>query len=261
MRYPTDGSPKLVVNLGNTFLAGDNEDNLKSFSGCRLLGPLTRQLISKTAGRPAFLAIRFMPGKVAHFFNVRGSELTDSSAALESLWGAYGKKFEQRLCNLDTIQQMLTYVERALLSQLQRQSLFDIEISAALDMIWRTNGQIRIRDLAERVGLSLRQFERRFTNIVGLYPKRLCRIVRFANTLSTFDNDRGHNWVAKAMDGGYSDHAHFIRECKFFTGRSPESYLAQRSPLEVAVWSKNNLFRVEKVGTFSPDIIKNPRLK
>ncbi len=260
MRYPTDGSPKLVVNLGDTFLAGDNEDNLKSFSGCRLIGPLTRQLISKTAGRSAFLAIRFMPGKIANFFDVRGSKLTNDSVALASLWGAYGKKFEQRLYNLDTIQQMLAYVECALLSQLQRQSLFDIEISAALDMIWRTNGQIRIGDLAKRVGLSLRQFERRFANLVGLYPKRLCRISRFANFLSTIDNDITQNWVTKAMEGGYSDHAHLIRECKFFTGLSPKSYLAHRSPLEVAVWSNNNSLRVEKVGSFSTDLIKNPLL-
>ncbi len=261
MRYPTDGSPKLVVNLGDTFLAGDNENNLKSFSGCRLLGPLTRQLISKTAGNSTFLAIRFMPGKIADLFNVRGSELTNDSVALVSLLGAYGKRLERRLYTLDTIQQMLTYIEDALLSQLQRQSIFDTKVSAALDMIGRTNGQIRILDLADYVGLSLRHFERRFTKLVGLNPKRLCRISRFAGILSTFDTDRRQTWVAKAMDGGYSDHAHFIRECRFFTGLSPKSYLAHRSPLEVAVWSKNNLSKVEKVGTLSADIIKNPLFK
>ena len=103
-RYPTDGGPKLVINLGDAFLAGDNQNNLKSFTGCRLIGSLSRQLISKTGGRIAFLAIRFMPGKIAPFFNVRGSELTDGSAALDALWGTYGKEFEQRLCNFDTIQ-------------------------------------------------------------------------------------------------------------------------------------------------------------
>ena len=261
MRYPTDGSPKLVVNLGDTFLAGDHVNNLKSFSGCRLLGPLTRQLISKSAGRSTFLAIRFMPGKIADLFDVRGSELTNNSVALTSILGSYAKIFERQLYNLDTIQQMLTYIEDALLSQLKRQPLFDSKISAALDMIWRTNGQIRIQDLAEYVGLSLRHFERRFTNLVGLYPKRLCRISRFANILSTFKNDNRQNWVTRALDCGYSDHAHFIRECRFFTGLSPNSYLAHRSPLEVAVWSKNNLYQAEKVGTFSSDIIKNPLLK
>lgn len=128
----------------------------------------------------------------------------------------------------------------------------------ALDLIWQTNGQIRISDLAGRVGLSLRQFERRFTSFVGLNPKRLCRISRFANILSSFDNSYKQSWVGKAMDGGYSDHAHFIRECKFFTGLSPIIYLAQRSPLEVAVWSKNHSLRADKVGTFAATSIKNP---
>ena len=260
-RYPTDGGPKLIINLGDAFLAGDNENNLKPFSGCRLIGSLSRQLISKTGGRIAFLAIRFIPGKIEPFFNVRGSELTDGSAALDALWGTYGKVFEQRLRNFDTIQQMLTFVECVLLSQLEQQTLLDIEITAALDLIWQTNGQIRINELAEQVGLSLRQFERRFTNLVGLNPKRLCRISRFANILSSFDNSHKQSWVGKAMDGGYSDHAHFIRECKFFTGLSPIIYLAQRSPLEVAVWSKYHSLLADKVGTFSSTTIKNPLLK
>ncbi len=258
MHYPTDGSPKLVVNLGNPFLAGHDENHLKPFKCCRLIGPLTRQLVSKTGGRIAFIAIRFMPGKVSSFFNVRDSELTDSSTDLESLLGGRGKALEQKICNIGTIQEMLTYIESILLSQLQRHSQIDIQISAALEMIQRMNGQIRVWDLAKRVGLSLRQFERRFTNLVGLYPKRLCRISRFVNIISTCGNGRSQSWVRKAIEGGYSDHAHFIRECKFFTGLSPNSYLVQRSPLEVAVWSKNSSNRAEKVGTSSSHIIKNP---
>ncbi len=261
MHYPTDGSPKLVINLGDTFLAGDNKNNLKSFSGCRVLGSLTRKMVSKTGGRTAFIAIRFMPGKFASFFSIKGIELTNTNTALESLWGVWGKEFEQRLYNLSTIQDMLVYIESVLLKKLQNQSRFDIEISAALDMIWHTNGQIRVRDLSNHVGLSLRQFERRFSNLVGLYPKRLCRIIRFANIISTCDDGLRQNWVRKALEGGYSDHAHFIRECKFFTGLSPKTYLALRSPLEVAVWSKNSSLQAEKVGTLSSDIIKNPLYK
>lgn len=247
-----------MINLGDAFLAGDDKDNLKSFSGCRVLGSLTRRMVSKTVGRTAFIAIRFMPGKIASFFRIKGIELTNTNAALESLWGVWGKAFEQRLYNLGTIQDMLVYIESVLLKKLHNQSRFDIEISAALDMIWHTNGQIRVRDLANRVGLSLRQFERRFSNLVGLNPKRLCRIIRFANIISTCDDGLRQNWVRKAMEGGYSDHAHFIRECKYFTGLSPKTYLALRSPLEAAVWSKNRSRQAETVGTLSPDIIINP---
>ena len=259
-RYPTDGCPKLLINLGDTFLAGNHSNNLKPFSGCRLLGSLTRQMVSMPAGRMAFLAIRFMPGKAACFFNVRGSELTDGSTSLESVWGAYGREFSQRLFDLSDIHEMLIYIENVLLSQLHQRIIDDLEIATALDWIRQTNGQIRIKDLAKYVGLSLRQFERRFTNMVGLYPKRLCRISRFAKTISVCDGDRKYDWVRLALEAGYSDHAHFIRECKYFTGRSPKSYLATRSPLEVAVWSKNSFPRGEKVGAFSSSSIKNPLL-
>ncbi len=260
MHYPTDGSPKLVVNLGDSFLAGYDANHLKPFKGCRLIGPLTRRLVSKTGGRIAFIAIRFLPGKISNFFNIRDSELTDNSTDLDSLLGAHWNEYEQQLCNIGTIQEMLVYIEGILLSLLQQRGQIDIQISAALEMIQQMNGQIRVQDLAKRVGLSLRQFERRFTNLVGLYPKRLCRISRFASIISTCDNGHSQNWVRKALEGGYSDQAHFIRECKFFTGLSPNSYLDQRSPLEVAVWSKANSIRAEKVGTNPSSGIKNPLL-
>lgn len=258
-RYPSDGGPQLVVNLGDTFLAGSRTDNLKHFTGCRLLGTLTRQLITKSGGGAAFLAIRFRPGKLGLFSGVRSSELTNTSANLESLLGPFGKGIEQRLFNFDTIEQMLQYFESCLLSRLQPEPLFDTKISAAVDLIEQSNGQLRVGNLADHLGLSLRQFERRFTNWVGLKPKRYCRICRFNNILKSFDQAHGQSWVTRAMDSGYSDHAHFIRECKFFTGASPESYLTLRSPLEVAVWSKNrSAHPVDGIGNGVQNRIKNP---
>jgi AraC-like DNA-binding protein len=53
--------------------------------------------------------------------------------------------------------------------------------AAANLIIWEGGG--RIPALADRAGLSLRQFERRFVEQVGLSPKLLARIARFEATL------------------------------------------------------------------------------
>lgn len=45
----------------------------------------------------------------------------------------------------------------------------------------------------------------------------------------------GIDWADLAISSGYSDQAHLIRECKYFTGHSPLSYLKNRSSLEHAV--------------------------
>ena len=54
--------------------------------------------------------------------------------------------------------------------------------AAAMEMLRRAGGT-RIPIMAERAGLGLRQFERRFVQRVGVSPKLFARIARFEAAL------------------------------------------------------------------------------
>ena len=110
---------------------------------------------------------------------------------------------------------------------------YDDRISVALHAISSRKGQVRIEDLARLLDVSRRHFERRFIDLVGLTPKRMCRITRFLNVFSYLKTCQGLDWADLAIAYGYSDQAHLIRECKFFTGHSPLSYLKNRSSLDM----------------------------
>jgi AraC-like DNA-binding protein len=45
------------------------------------------------------------------------------------------------------------------------------------------------------------------------------------------DADRARPGTVAALDGGYSDHAHFIRECRALAGFTPGDALLRRSEL------------------------------
>jgi len=69
--FPSDGAPELIVNIGDPFFAGGRPDCMRSFSGCRLIGPLSAHLMTRTTGLTAFVAVRFSPGGTLPFFRKR----------------------------------------------------------------------------------------------------------------------------------------------------------------------------------------------
>jgi AraC-like DNA-binding protein len=79
--------------------------------------------------------------------------------------------------------------------------------------------------VSRRVGLSRRTFIRRFTDEVGLTPKLFWRIQRFQEALRLVRTGRRPAWADVALDCGYYDQAHFIRDFRAFSGLTPPAFL------------------------------------
>jgi AraC-like DNA-binding protein len=67
-----------------------------------------------------------------------------------------------------------------------------------------------------------------FKSHVGVTPKRVARIYRFARLILSIDALRPVDWSELAQTAGYFDQAHFSREFKEFTGHTPTGYLTLR---------------------------------
>lgn len=234
--FPSDGGPELILNLGDPFAAGCCEARLRTFSNASIIGPLSCRLMTQTSGLTAFLAVRFRPGGLAPFFDVPPGELTDLSAGIDTFWGPFGRHTQQQVQDARTPAAAAAIVQEALCIKRSHAFIPDRPMSRAIDTIFASCGRVRVGLLARTIELSRRQFERRFKQWVGLSPKRLCRIVRFATVFSMIDRHHPRDWAQTAATCGYSDQAHLIRDCRFFTGHSPESYLKHRSPLEDAIF-------------------------
>lgn len=89
------------------------------------------------------------------------------------------------------------------------------------------------------MGMSLRQLERKFEQLVGLSPKQLARIIRFQSVFRSAGCTPAPAWAEVALDCGYYDQAHFIREFKQLSGQSPAALFAAGSPLTEVFTRKN----------------------
>jgi AraC-like DNA-binding protein len=83
--------------------------------------------------------------------------------------------------------------------------------------------------VTRRVGLSQRRFIQVFAAEVGLTPKSYCRVRRFQKARESVRNVEAPDWARVAIDCGYFDQSHLIREFQALSGLSPENYLRQSS--------------------------------
>jgi transcriptional regulator GlxA family with amidase domain len=91
---------------------------------------------------------------------------------------------------------------------------------------------VPIESLADDLGISLRKLDRVFNARVGLTPKALCRVVRFQQVLKMVERDQqSRDWAQLAVECGYYDQSHFIKEFSAFTGLSPTAYFSEQNAL------------------------------
>jgi AraC-like DNA-binding protein len=207
-RVVPDGRPELIVNLGEPFEsreAGEWRAQPQAFVAGQITGPL----LLRASGPSHILGVRFRPDGAGGVLGVPAAELTDRCVALEDL----GMKHVAGRTELREIEQAL----------LQRPSRApDALVAEAVRLLSISPD---VGGVAERLGVSSRQLERRFQARVGMAPKLFARIRRFQRVFRAIEED-GAGWVDAAIACGYYDQAHLIRDFRDFAGEPPAALLA-----------------------------------
>ena len=116
-------------------------------------------------------------------------------------------------------------LEDALLSRLCHGVEQHYAVSAALEMFGENQTGPSVGEAAKYLGLSQRRFIQVFKAEVGMTPKLFSRIQRFQQTRTLIQYNPLINWAELAVDLGYFDQSHLIREFLEFSGLSPTDYL------------------------------------
>lgn len=104
-------------------------------------------------------------------------------------------------------------------------------VSLALDGFRSHHARAVVRSFAREAGLSDRRFTDVFRSEVGLKPKLFDRIERFQRVLEMVHRLRDPEWDQFALEYGYFDQSHLIRDFVEFSRLSPACYLRQLKDL------------------------------
>ena len=92
-----------------------------------------------------------------------------------------------------------------------------------MDAIRESRGQARIEEVSRALGWSRRRLERAFARDLGIPPKLYARIVRLNAVLATLDEGERAAAVDVALEAGYFDQAHLLRDFRILAGRPPRA--------------------------------------
>ncbi|WP_266182628.1 helix-turn-helix domain-containing protein [Dyella humicola] len=192
-------------------------------------GPCLRSQIIDTAEQVRVMGVVFHPGGAHAFTGEDHAVLLEQDIGLEDIFGNNAHQLRERLLNTADAGQRLVVLEQWLLARMKLPQLAP-EVFHALGDIARQPQAIRIGELVRDSGLSEYRFGRLFRRQVGMGPKRYARLMRFRGIVDAVYHRASVDWSAVAVDGGYGDQAHMVREFRDFSGMTPTAFMAARGP-------------------------------
>jgi AraC-like DNA-binding protein len=158
-------------------------------------------------------------------------EYTDSRVDAEAILRSDIRELYQRMLDISDLAALAPLAEIYLRRKVGQMKT-DWQPIDQVNLIMATPTKLTIRQLAEKACLSLSQFERRFAQQSGVTPKYFTRITRFCHAYSLRETHPGLSWLSVALEAGYEDYQHLVRDFKAFAGELPQALLeAQaRSP-------------------------------
>lgn len=197
--------------------------------GVRICGtPLKAQRVELLQGHRYFGA-RFAPGVIPGFINVMAEDLTEQEWDLLKV-SAFAQSIFESIVKAPLLQDQIKLFSDYLATRLMGRTskLTAMVIQQAL--IHR--GDLRIQQLEDLSGYTSRTIHRQFSQDTGLSPKTFCRIIRCQAALESLNTRHDVSFSELALDLGFSDQSHFLRDFKKLVSTTPCDY--QRKMLRSA---------------------------
>jgi AraC-like DNA-binding protein len=229
--WPASNETSLVF-----YLADRPKDHITEHPGSKLanksnclIGLLTRYNgIVHFAGKYHTFMIQFKANGFNKIFRMPMQEFTDKIFTTEDVFGKQTNDLHEQLLNATDIQQMACFADRFLLSFLNRHqktvTMYDA-ITAISQTLYNTATILSVAEYAYKANMSIRNFERRFTEQAGVSPKFYTKLVRFNEAVKIKTLQPAKNWTSIAHECGYFDQMHLIKDFKQFANKIPSAFL------------------------------------
>jgi AraC-like DNA-binding protein len=229
---PGGGTIDLVINLVDEELRvydPDRPASVSAHSGALVVGTRTQSFLVDPRQRESVMGVHFRPGAAFPFLGTSPAELVNTHAALEDLWGNGARNLREQLLHARSPGDRFSILESALLERLRRARPGHPAVRVAARALSGGKGA-RVAQVAEAVGLSRRRLIEVFEREVGVTPKLYERLERFHRVKQRIASlGSPPSWAAFAVECGYFDQSHMLRDFVEFSSMSPASYLRRTS--------------------------------
>ena len=202
-------------------------------AGAAFLGQKTSSIRFSVKQPQRIFGVRFKPFAFAHLFSIPPTKMNNTALPLARLFDLKGEDclLIKKLLRERSFGKKTEDGEKLVLRLLRDNLHVDQLFRAQLNYILDRRGQVEIRKLFSEFGISKVTLHKHFVQKMGLSPKAVSRIWRLNYFLDLKKQSSTDNLTQLALESGYYDQAHFIREFKSFFPDSPRQFFKQRSAL------------------------------
>jgi AraC-like DNA-binding protein len=222
-----DGHIELVMNLGESVrldgpaFTGDQPARV-------VVGPLSHAVRMHYGRRVETFGIRLHPAVGSAFLSRRASDLTDTICPLADVCPALDVSLREALeAHRDpTTEAGRAAIGAALARHLSSCAPRDDIVVEIVDRLTRSADLPTVASIAVALAISPRQLQPRLLAAVGMTPKRFVRVIRFSRVWQAATMHPVEAWAALAVEHGYADQAHMVREFRAFGAEPPTQQFA-----------------------------------
>lgn len=195
------------------------ETNFNTAASCTLIGAQITPFKLLVEESHKTVSIIFQPGGLNRFLNIPMTELFDNGYSGREVIGREIEELLDQSHDTISFEELNDIVQSYFLKKLSKVKE-QLPIDFALQHLF-TNYNTSIDTIAGMACMSLRNFERKCKERLGMSAKMYARIARFHKAYKILETKPNIAWTELAYKAGYYDHMHFIRDFKEFSKRTP----------------------------------------
>ncbi|MCI1754330.1 MAG: helix-turn-helix domain-containing protein [Flavobacteriales bacterium] len=215
-----ESCPNLVIVRGGSFTEADG----RTAPRIHLAGPLSKPVEMVSHGPYQLFGLYLWPWGNKALFALEPEACIDQFLDVETLIGGdLCAGIQHLVASSDPQLVGLRLIEHLAIQEMER----DIDLEHIVRGLLEIKVLPEVFDMVKQSGLARRQFERRFRSTTGFSPALFLRILRFQRCFRMLENGTVGSLTELALEAGYFDQSHFIRDFKRFSGMNPRSYFVK----------------------------------
>lgn len=192
--------------------------------GASVWGVPTCRDVRLLHGREWAVGTKFKPGAFTAITGISAATITDRSVPVPACLGSMLDPIAIESTDEHRLDAAVTEIERRLaLSADVQDPAFEL-VGDVIRSMQDLEPDACVGQIAARHHLAPRTLQRLFRQYVGVSPKWVLKRLRIHHAVEHLAGARAVPWTRLALELGYYDHAHFIRDFRLVVGLSPAEY-------------------------------------
>lgn len=218
--YMPSPDQAMFINLFTRFNSKKSgEKKFNTVTSCTLIGAQITPFKLLVEESHKAVSIIFQPGGLNRFLNIPMTAIFDNGYSAREVIGREIEELSDKCHDTTSLNELNSIVQAYFLRKLS-QLKEPLPIDLALQYL-QTNYNSNMDKIAEMACMSIRNFERKCKERLGMPPKMYARIARFHKAYKVLERRPVISWPGLAYEVGYYDQTHFIKDFKEFARVTP----------------------------------------